>query len=59
MTKIDGYKYYRKQQGCKFVVLFHILIHMLLKQDILRSVHGTRFLLISSARIEKMAGIVN
>jgi hypothetical protein len=43
MTKIDGYKYFRKQQGCKFVVSFHVLIHMLLKKYTLRSVHLVSF----------------
>jgi hypothetical protein len=31
MINIDGYKYFRKQQECKFVVSLHVLIHMLLK----------------------------
>jgi hypothetical protein len=58
MTKIDGFKYFRRQQGCKFVVSFHFLIKMLSKQDIPQTVHGTWFLFISSVRRERMAGVL-
>jgi hypothetical protein len=54
VTKIDGFQYLRRQQGCKCVVSVQLLIQMLSKEDI----PGTSFLLSSSGRRERMAGVL-